>query len=48
MGRCPLSMAWIDYKKAYDMVPHSWIKEVVDMLGVAGNIGGLLSNSMSG
>ena len=20
-----LSMAWIDYKKAYDMVPHSWI-----------------------
>jgi hypothetical protein len=23
-----LSMAWIDYKKAYDMVPHSWIKEV--------------------
>jgi hypothetical protein len=43
-----LSMAWIDYKKAYDMVPHSWIKEVVDMLGVAGNIGGLLSNSMSG
>ena len=43
-----LSMAWIDYKKAYDMVPHSWIKEVVDMLGVAGNIGGLLSSSMSG
>ena len=43
-----LSMAWIDYKKAYDMVPHSWINEVVDMLGVAGNIGGLLSNSMTG
>lgn len=43
-----LSMAWIDYKKAYDMVPHSWIKEVVDLLGVAGNIGGLLSSSMSG
>ena len=20
-----LAMAWIDYKKAYDMVPHSWI-----------------------
>lgn len=43
-----LSMAWIDYKKAYDMVPHSWIKEVMDLLGVAGNIGGLLSSSMSG
>ena len=22
-----LAMAWIDYKKAYDMVPHSWILE---------------------
>ena len=21
-----LCLAWIDYKKAYDMVPHSWIK----------------------
>ena len=21
------AMAWIDYKKAYDLVPHSWIKE---------------------
>ena len=20
-----LAMAWVDYKKAYDMVPHSWI-----------------------
>ena len=23
-----LAMAWVDYKKAYDMVPHSWILEV--------------------
>ena len=23
-----LAMAWIDYKKAYDMVPQSWIKNV--------------------
>ena len=22
-----LAIAWIDYKKAYDMVSHSWIKE---------------------
>ena len=22
-----LSMAWIDYKKAFDFVPHSWIKK---------------------
>ncbi|MEM7264394.1 MAG: reverse transcriptase domain-containing protein [Pseudomonadota bacterium] len=24
-----LSMCWIDYKKAYDMVPHSWILEML-------------------
>ena len=22
-----LAIAWIDYKKAYDMIPHSWILE---------------------
>ena len=22
-----LAMAWVDYKKVYDMVPHSWIAE---------------------
>ena len=26
-----LSMAWVDYKKAYDMVPHSWILECLKM-----------------
>ena len=24
-----LSLAWIDYQKAYDLVPHSWITEVL-------------------
>ena len=28
-----LAMAWIDYKKAYDMVSHSWIMECLDMIG---------------
>ena len=23
-----LAIAWIDYRKAYDMVPHSWIQKV--------------------
>ena len=41
-----LTMAWIDYKKAYDMVPHSWIIECLDLLGVAENIKSLLVNSM--
>ena len=41
-----LAVAWIDYKKAYDMVPHSWIKECLDLFGVAENIKTLLVNSM--
>ena len=27
-----LAIAWIDHKKAYDMVPHSWIIESLDFL----------------
>ena len=41
-----LAMAWIVYKKAYDMVPHSWIIECLDLFGVAENIKSLLVNSM--
>ena len=41
-----LAMAWIDYKKAYYMVPHSWIIECLDLFGVAENIKSLLVNSM--
>ena len=39
-------MTWIDYKKAYDMVPHSWIIECLDLFGLAQNIKTLLVNSM--
>ena len=42
-----LKMSWIDYKKVYDMVPHSYIKECLDLFGVAENIKTLLLvNSM--
>ena len=41
-----LAMVWIDYKKAYDMVPYSWIIECLDLFGVADNIKSLLLNSM--
>ena len=41
-----LVMTWIDYKKAYDIVPHSWTKECLDLLGVAENTKNLLVNSM--
>ena len=33
-----LSVAWIDYKKAFDSVPHSWISKVLDMLGINNSI----------
>ena len=41
-----LAMAWIDYKKAFNMLPHLWIKECLDLFGVAENIKTLLVNSM--
>ena len=41
-----LVMAWIDYVKAYDMVPHLWIIECLDLFRVAENIKSLLVNSM--
>ena len=37
-----LAMAWINYKKAYDMVPHSWIIKCLDLFVVAENIKSLL------
>ena len=41
-----LSIAWIDYRKAYDMLPHSWILETLGLIKVAKNIDGLLRGSM--
>ena len=41
-----LAMAWIDYKKAYDMVSHSWIMEFLDMIGAADAVKCLLGESM--
>ena len=40
-------MAWIDYKKAYDFVPHSWIIECMEMFGVAENVREFLRRSMT-
>ena len=41
-----LAMTWIDYRKAFDMVPRSWIEECLNILGIAENIKKLLSESM--
>ena len=38
--------AWIDYKNAFDMFPHSWIVECLGMVGVSEQIKLFLSESM--
>ena len=42
-----LRMVWIDYKKAYDSVPHSWILACLRIFRIADNIIELLEKSMS-
>ena len=37
-----LGMVWIVYKKAYDMVPHSWILESFELVEMSDNISNLL------
>ena len=39
-------MAWIDYKKAYDMVLHSWIMDCLETVGINEKIRRLLAESM--
>ena len=39
-------MAWIDYIKAFDLVPHSWILEYMRIFGMAQNMVGLMQNSI--
>ena len=41
-----IAMCWLDYRKAYDLVTHSWLKECMSMFGVAENVKDLLTNSM--
>ena len=40
-------MAWINYKKVYDMVPHSWIEKSMNLFKVAKNVENLVSKSMN-
>ena len=32
-----MGVAWIDYKEAYDMIPHSWILESLGLVQVSEN-----------
>ena len=36
--RTNLAMGWIDYRKTYYFVPHSWVLECLDILGIADNV----------
>ena len=40
-----LSMAWIDYKKAFDMISHSWLIECLKIYGAEENTTRFLKNT---
>ena len=42
-----LSMAWIDYRKAFDSVPHSWISRCLELYKVDATLREFLTNQMS-
>ena len=42
-----LSTAWIDYKKAFDSVPHSWILKCLGMYKIHPVLVTLIEESMS-
>ena len=41
-----LSMARMDYRKAFDLVPDSWVNECMEMFGIAENLRTFLQKSM--
>ena len=44
--RTNLNMAWIGFRKAYDMVPHSWMIESLKLVVAAKNTVNLLKETM--
>ena len=42
-----LSMVWIDYRKAYDLIPHSWLMECLAALKLSQNVQKLLKETMT-
>ena len=41
-----LGMVWIDYKKDYDMIPHSWILESLKLVQMSENFVQFIRKSM--
>ena len=46
MRKRNLSMAWMDCKKAYNMLPHSWIIDCLEAVAINEGIRRLLAESM--
>jgi hypothetical protein len=42
-----LSMAWIDYQKAFDRVPHSWIIKSLELIGINNKVIAFTKNAMT-
>jgi hypothetical protein len=42
-----ISIAWIDYAKAYDSIPHSWLIEVLNIYKINNSIINFLKHSMT-
>ena len=42
-----LSIAWIDYQKAFDSIPHSWVEKSIELVGVNSKIVRFLDVSRS-
>ena len=41
-----LNMAWVDFRKAYDMVPHVWIIDALKLIGAGPNVIALLKSTI--
>ena len=39
-------MGWINYLEVYDMVPHSWVTESLNMMGIVKNVVKFLEKMM--
>ena len=46
VGKEEQILLWIDYRKAYDFVPHNWILEYLDMLGITDKARSFLEKSI--
>lgn len=42
-----LAVAWIDYKKAFDLIPHRWLKWMLELLNLPGEEPGDLETDIT-